>query len=311
MWEFHDKLMRELRKEYEALSKETQTELKKIVKNYEGVDLNNLTSNKEVLNQYVAKWKKQGILVGEFNVMVLNILNKPTVYNLDVLHILILGSYYEQEYKAEKKQKPIIMDDIEHYYREAQEEVENKKGVKGKAPSERAIEDIYNSPNAEGYVLAAYMTYYITKEVIKLETPLFEDLKKGLGIDLDSSKYQKIFETQVNDKLAIDGNKISGDIDNYVVGFVNKAKAEGYKSVDKDAKVRFIAIEDDRTTPMCKSLDGQEFYVDKENVYTRYYGMDKTMGYEATMRTKGLVVGENLPPIDNYFHYCRSTIEYI
>ena len=155
------------------------------------------------------------------------------------------------------------------------------------------------------------MQYYISKEVIKLEQVLFEELRQGIEIDLDSKKYQKIFKEQVNDKLAIDGDKISGDIDNYVIGFDNEAKVEAYKAEDKEAKVRFIAIEDDRTTPMCHSLDGQEFYVDKDNVYTRYYGIDPKTGYEATMRTHGLVVGENLPPIDNYFHYCRSTIEYI
>lgn len=311
MWEFHDTQMRELRKIYEALSNETQTELKRIIKPFEGSDLNALTTDKTILNQYVAKWKKQGILKGEFNVMVLNVLNKPAVFNIDMLHILLLGAYYEQETKAEAKQKPIIIEDIKHYYREAQEEVAKKKGTGIKNPADKIFEDIYGSKNAQGYMLINYIQFYITKEILKLETVLFEDLRNGQQVDLDSKKYQKIFEAQINDKLAIDGDKFSGDIDNYVVGFVNEAKVEGYKAEDKDAKVRFIAIEDDRTTPMCKSLDGQEFYVDKENVYTRYYGMDKTMGYEATMRTKGLVVGENLPPIDNYFHYCRSTIEYI
>ena len=307
MWEFHDKQMRELRDIYEALSNETKTELKRIVKNFEGVDLNEMTADKTILNQYVAKWKKQGILKGDFNVIVLNILNKPVNFNIDVLHVLLLGAYYEQEAKAEVKQKPIIMEDMEHYYREAQEEVtDSPKGINTKA-----LEGIYNSPNAEGFLLSAYILYYVTKVVGKIELPIIEDLKAGLGVDLDSKKYQKIFETQINEKIAIDGNKISGDIDNYVIGFINKAKVEAYKSEDKDAKVRFIAIEDNRTTPMCHSLDGQEFYVDKENVYTRYYGVDKNMGYEATMRTHGLVVGENLPPIDNYFHYCRSTIEYI
>lgn len=311
MWEFHDKQMRELRRIYEGLSNETQTELKRIIKNFEGVDLNALTTDKSVFNKFVAKWREQGVLKGEFNVIVLNILNRPAVFNIDMLHTLILGAYYEQETKAEKKQKPIIMDDIEHYYREAQDEVFEKTGKEPKKPSEKMFEDIYNSPNAEGFLLATFVTYYVTKAIERLEPQLFEDLKAGKIVDLESKLYQKIFNTQVNDKLAIDGNKISGDIDNYVIGFINKAKVEAYKAQDKEAKVRFIAIEDDRTTPMCNSLDGQEFYVDKDNVYTRYYGIDPKTGYEATMRTHGLVVGENLPPIDNYFHYCRSTIEYI
>lgn len=311
MWEFHDKQMRELRRIYEGLSNETQTELKRIIKNFEGVDLNALTTDKTIFNEYVAKWKKEGVLKNEFNVIVLNILNKPAVFNIDMLHTLILGAYYEQETKAERMQKPIIIDDIKYHYREAQEEVAKKTGKEPKTPIEKLFEDIYGSANAEGFMLINYMQYYISKEVIKLEQVLFEELRQGIEIDLDNKKYQKIFKEQVNDKLAIDGDKISGDIDNYVIGFDNEAKVEAYKAEDKEAKVRFIAIEDDRTTPMCHSLDGQEFYVDKDNVYTRYYGIDPKTGYEATMRTHGLVVGENLPPIDNYFHYCRSTIEYI
>ena len=311
MWEFHDKKMRELRKIYEALSKETQTELKRIVKEFEGSDLNELTTDKTLLNEYVRKWKQKGVLKGEFNVMVLNILNKPSNFRIDILHILLLGAYYEQETEAEERQKPIIIEDMEHYYREAQEEVSKKTGKQIKNPTDKIFEDIYGSKNAQGFMLINYVQYYVTKEILRLENVLLEDLKNDIKVDLDSKKYQKIFEAQVNDKLAIDNDKISGDIDNYVIGFINQAKVEAIKATDSDAKVKFIAIEDDKTTPMCHSLDGQEFYVDKENVYTRYYGIDKNTGYEAIMRTRGLVVGENLPPIDNYFHYCRSTIEYI
>ena len=50
------------------------------------------------------------------------------------------------------------------------------------------------------------------------------------------------------------------------------------------------------TTLMCESLDQQEFYIDKLNVYDRYSAMDKR---NVVYRTQGLKVGENLPPITN------------
>ena len=65
---------------------------------------------------------------------------------------------------------------------------------------------------------------------------------------------------------------------------------------------------DKRTTKMCESLNNQIFYLDKVNTYQRYSDYDKRI---VTYTTKGLVVGENLPPISNHFHWCRSTITYL
>ena len=40
-------------------------------------------------------------------------------------------------------------------------------------------------------------------------------------------------------------------------------------------KVKFIAVEDDRTTDICLGMSGQEFFIDKMNVYDRYNFYDK------------------------------------
>ena len=53
---------------------------------------------------------------------------------------------------------------------------------------------------------------------------------------------------------------------------------------------------DSKTTLMCETLNEQEFYIDKVNVYDRYSAVDKR---NVVYTTKGLVVGENLPPITN------------
>ena len=59
---------------------------------------------------------------------------------------------------------------------------------------------------------------------------------------------------------------------------------------------------------MCNSLEGQVFYLNKMNTYQRYSDLDNRI---VTYHTKGLVVGENLPPISNHFHWCRSDITYL
>ncbi len=81
---------------------------------------------------------------------------------------------------------------------------------------------------------------------------------------------------------------------------------EPYKN--ENAMVRFIAERDEKTTMMCRGLDNMYFYTNNWNRYYRWSELDQR---DVLYTTFGLVRGENLPPIDNHFHWCRSTITYI
>ena len=97
-----------------------------------------------------------------------------------------------------------------------------------------------------------------------------------------------------------------------MIGLNNLAKVEGIKGVTEDnSKVRFIAVEDDKTTLMCDSLNNKEFYINKENIFDRYYGETQKELIVQRIRCNGLVLGLNLPPIQHHFHYCRSSITYL
>ena len=76
---------------------------------------------------------------------------------------------------------------------------------------------------------------------------------------------------------------------------------------EKDQLVRFVAEMDDRTTEMCRSLDGQIFHTKAWNRFTRYSDFYKGLH---TFSWFGLEQGLNLPPINDHFHWCRSTIVY-
>lgn len=123
--------------------------------------------------------------------------------------------------------------------------------------------------------------------------------------------------------------KYHGAIDMQTIGINNMSKVEGYieaicKQINKtkeqikqllknekiDIKVRFISVEDDKTTPMCHSLDEQIFSVNKINKFKRYYGTTYKDLKLKTITCKGLVLGLNMPPINHHFHYCRSTLVY-
>ncbi len=137
-------------------------------------------------------------------------------------------------------------------------------------------------------------------------------MQQQKGLEIDSNEFQTIIQRQNNQKLNINNDKISGATDLQMIGLNNLAKVEGIKEVTEDnSKVRFIAVEDDKTTLMCDSLNNQEFYINKENVFDRYYGETQKELTIQRIRCNGLVLGLNLPPIQHHFHYCRSTIMYL
>lgn len=164
----------------------------------------------------------------------------------------------------------------------------------------------YNGLTIEQYIRTTirYNTEQIYKQAII-------NLQQQKDLNIGSDEFQNIIHRQNSQKLNINGDKISGAVDMQMIGLNNKAKIEGIKKQDNDAKVKFVAVEDDKTTLMCDSLNNQEFYINKENTFDRYYGETQKELTIQRIRCNGLVLGLNLPPIQHHFHYCRSTIMYL
>lgn len=168
-------------------------------------------------------------------------------------------------------------------------------------------ESLYNGYTYEQNIQATimYNAQQMYKQVV-LNTQQNKELK------IDSDEFQRIIKQQNNQKLNINGDKISGSMDLTMIGLNNMAKVEGIKEIaEDDSKVKFIAVEDNKTTLMCDSLNNQEFYINKENEFDRYYGETSNELRVQRIKCKGLVVGLNLPPISHHFHWCRSTIQYL
>lgn len=136
------------------------------------------------------------------------------------------------------------------------------------------------------------------------------NIQQQKELEIENNEFQRIINQQQNAKLCINSDKISGSMDLTTIGLNNIAKIKGIKEEDSNAKVRFIAVVDGKETDMCHSLDGQVFYIDKENVFDRYYGETQKDLRLVRVKCKGLVVGLNLPPISHHYHCCRSTITY-
>lgn len=158
-----------------------------------------------------------------------------------------------------------------------------------------------------GYVWNEYIEAIIKYNADQIYRQATIDLQQQKELDITNDIYQNLIKRQQNSKLNINGDKISGDIDLTLIGINNQAKVEGIYSFDEKAKCKFISVEDEVTTKMCHSLNGQEFYIHDWNEFERY---SKSNDCIKKYRCYGLVTGLNLPPINDGFHWCRSTITY-
>lgn len=203
-----------------------------------------------------------------------------------------------------------MYEDANYYYEQGQQEVTKKK--KPSILEMALFLALLDQPNYSGFNWKQYIEATIQYNTQQIYKQVILNIQQQKDLEIDSSEFQPILNRQNNQKLNINNDKISGAADLQMIGLNNLAKVEGIKEVAEDnSKVRFIAVEDDKTTLMCDSLNNQEFYINKENVFNRYYGETQKELTVQRIRCNGLVLGLNLPPIQHHFHYCRSTIMYL
>ena len=262
---------------------------------------------KNMVNTYIEEWKDKGLLKEHFGLLAKNIYSRTRVKNNEILELLIYGAYIEEQSKLDEYEKQIMYDDINYYYQEGQKEVLNAQNKKKPISIIDMALFLYLLEQAN---LEQYIQMTIQYNVQQIYKQCLINIQQQKELEIENNEFQRIINQQQNTKLCINNDKISGFMDNQLIGLNNRAKIEGIKELDNNAKVRFIAITDGKETDMCHSLDGQIFYINKENIFNRYYGETQKDLRIERIKCKGLVVGLNLPPISHHFHWCRSTITY-
>lgn len=314
IWNYHDTKMQELKQLYNKTSRQTQNRLQEIFDtfNFTSENIYDIADNKtkKRINTYIEQWKEQKLLVGYFGVLANNIYRRTRVKNSEILELLIYSAYIEEQNKLKEQEKQIMYEDTNYYYQEGIKEVEKKK--KPSVIPMAIFLALLDQPNYSGFNWKQYIEATIQYDAQQIYKQAILNMQQQKGLEIDSNEFQTIINKQNNQKLNINNDKISGAVDLQMIGLNNLAKVEGIKSiVGNDAKVKFIAIEDEKTTLMCDSLNNQEFYINKENVFDRYYGETQKELIIQRIRCNGLVLGLNLPPIQHHFHYCRSAITYL
>ena len=239
-------------------------------------NLHNIADNKTKrrINTYIEEWQDKGLLSGYFGSLAKSIYNRTRVKNSEILELIIYSAYIEEQSKLQKSELNIFKNVANHYYLEGQKEALDAQKKK-KQPSiitDAIFLALLDMPNYSGFNWNQYINATIQYNANQIYRQAVINIQQQKELKIDSDEFQRLINQQNNQKLNINGGKISGAVDLELIGLNNLAKIEGIKSIDNNAKVRFIAVEDNVTTKMCDSLNNKIFYVSKENEFERYYG---------------------------------------
>ena len=245
---------------------------------------------------------------------------KEPMRNSEVLIGLLMVEYYRRYKEQDKEEKKMFDEIINLSYEQGQQEAietlpkKKKDRVRLLTIPEAFTLQLWAMNSYRGYAWNDYKEGTINYNVRQL----FDVVKTNMQTEkvLDTTEYniKKILDKQ--DKSYLNKKKdiprldeqyvdnYSGALDNIISFVTNQVALKGMKDQGVE-EVQFIAVLDEKTTDMCASLDGQIFKINGWNTYSRYSKEDDS---NIIYTTYGLEVGANLPPIDNGFHYCRSTI---
>ena len=311
-WKFVDNVLEKYRQNYSKaqnnLKDELENELKGKISNlYDNATDSDLSRFKRFLDRNEEYVKDNGYVA----YIVSKNKNKKKIKYKEIIDIITLVLYAKFEKENYSNQFDTLSAICSNVYSSTIKQCE-KMGHKPKRKIP-LLDDLLIllllMPNKKGLTFEEQNDADAIYNAQQISQQLVIEYMAGKEPNIYDDSYQVIFDRQkrreINKKK--DQNqqdKYSGYIDDESTFVINQVKLELYKIYDFEY-TRFIAIIDERVTKMCSSLNEQIFSINELNIYSRYSALDKQ---DVVYHTKGMVVGENLPPITNHKHACRSFI---
>ncbi len=260
-------------------------------------------SVKRAFKRKIKKWKQKGLVTGYFQYM-LDSIKKYTYAN--ILKACIYAIYVEAETKIFEESKQVFVTVANDCYKQAKKEIIHCPII---------IPDIltwaYISKWLNVFSLNCSYGEYLKTLTMTDSDEMFKKCIQAINSesDLKEEDIAKLIEKQQNRVLKIGKDETTGSekFSGIMESMSRTVGNNAYIQPFPNQQVKFVAELDSRTTKMCLSLNGQIFNTIDTNKFKRYSDKAKT---EVSYETKGLVQGINLPPIEDHFHWCRSTITY-
>lgn len=306
-WDYTRKELKQFRKEYDKLNKETQDKLQEIFTSY-NITYDKLYktisyNDKQRLKRKINQWKKMGIYKGYFEFRVEELMKGKITYR-DLIEILLYGAYAEEEEELDFKIKTLFSNVALDCYNQGREELKKKK----KSIIPAYILSSFGIMLVDGYIWQNYIDALVLTNMQEILKQYLILLQQGKELDAYSKLIQQMLDMQRNRLISVSDDKYSGGLDKYTTALGNDAYLEA--SEFKDVPVVFISDLCENVTEMCKYMDGMIFYTRSNNTFKRPMGRTKNDLVIEEVSVNGLVPGINLPPINQHFHWCHSTISY-
>lgn len=311
-WRYTDMKLRDYLKIYKKVSSKTQDNIQDIFNSidFEYNDLSKPISNnqRKKLLRVIDEWEESNLVNGYFGFKVNELIKKRYITNQEMLDILLWGTYIKERNQLDEYEQVLFTEIGQDLYRQGIEEIKPTKKKKWNLAWEY-IWSMLCLPNVKGSSWITYIEALALTNAQEIERQATIQLQQNKKPNIEDDVFKNIVKKQQNRYISINGDKTSGALDSQVVEIANKSLLKAGEDVgQKKLRARFIAEIDDKTTKMCDGMNGMLFYVNDWNRFYRYSADD---GRDVLYTIKGLEVGANLPPINNHFHYCRSTITYL
>lgn len=299
MWKKLNQIESKLIKQYTTIDLEEEIE-----RIYNSYSLDNKIASKTNVVRFKGYIKKRYDELNDYGkYWAKKLLKKTKIQNKEIAEFLIYVLYNEKENELDEYENLAIEELVEDTYETEIDAIKKENnGIKLPKPPLYSLYglSLLAIPNASGYIWKEYkdaMTLYNSNETYRY---LLMNEEKGLKDLLKRQKNRYLKKKQNPSKE----DTYTGALEDELVFIVNQTKLKAYKDMGI-TKARFIAVEDEKTTDVCLSMNGKEFYINKMNVYDRYSFYDEK---NVIYHTFGLKVNENLPPLHKN---CRSTISYL
>lgn len=320
-WEEVDKKLTTFYNKNKLLNREMLNNIQQI---FESIDITyeelfNYVDKKyqRILRTKVNELKNQTNLDGYVAYLLNEYVNKSKLRYNEYLIGLFIIEYYKRDLEREKIENTLFEEISVIVYEESQQEaieVLEKKKPRLLTVPEAYLLQLIGMSKFNNAFWGDYKQGNVSYNAEMLFKLVAVNMQAERPLDVNADDFKKLWEKQERNYLAKKKNipedkdryvdMYYGPLDNIMVGIANEMALKGM--IDQGCKkVQFVATIDDKTTNMCRSLDGQIFSIKGINKYYRYSDAD---GKDVLYTTKGLKIGENLPPISNHIHHCRSTI---
>lgn len=282
-----------IRNIYRKIGDDALRIVKEIDFEYSKLNKNVPNKIKRYVNDQIEFWADSGLVQGYFEYLI----NTHTWTYKSVLYLLIYGAFLMGMERVKKVSEDVFVVTAVDSYAQANAD-------RGRETFELLTMAVILGFAMMPVVQNTYVEYLdglLLSQVDEMENFILVAQMQNIEISDDAIKIKML--KMAHRVLNVHDDKYSGGLDDATRVVSNDA----YTYDAEDQKVRFIAEMDEKTTPMCKSLNGQVFNVTKENTFKRYSAQ---AGGVVEVSCKGLVKGVNMPPITDHFHWCRSTLTY-